>query len=142
MRVFFDTNILLDELDDQRERHRDIIELEKCLKAQEAVILCSWHSLSIIEFVGAKVFGKKEIHAALRHLLHTCVVPETGSRHALEAFAYLENDFEDALQISSAVAGGADYLVTSDKSGFKHSPIRVVTAKELVKLLKKPGEAR
>lgn len=136
MRIFFDTNILLDQLDDQRISHPDILELEECLKKRKAVILCSWHSLSIVEFVGAKVFGKKEIHAALRHLLHGCIVPETGSRHALEAFAYFESDFEDALQISSAIAGGADYLVTGDKSGFKRSPIRVVTVGELVKILK------
>ena len=135
MRVFFDINILLDQLDDKREGHEPILELEEFLKTRKAVILCSWHSLSIIEFVGAKVFGKKEIHTALRHLLHDCIVPETGSRHALEAFAYLETDYEDALQISAAIAGGADYLVTNDKSGFKRSPIRVVTTPELLGIL-------
>jgi len=132
MRVFFDTNILLDQLDDQREGHPDILMLEKYLKKRKAVILCSWHSISIVEFVGAKVFGRKQIHTALRHLLHDCIVPETGSRHALEAFAYLEKDFEDAMQISAAIAGGADYLVTNDKSGFKRSPLQVVTTRELV----------
>lgn len=136
MWVFFDTNILLDQLDDQREGHEDILELEACLKKQKAVILCSWHSLSIVEFVGAKVFGKKEIHVALRHLLRDCIIPETGSRHALAAFAYLEKDFEDAMQISAAIAGGAEYIVTRDKSGFRRSPVAVVTPRELVDLLK------
>lgn len=136
MRVFFDTNILLDQLDEKREGHESILELEECLKERNAVILCSWHSLSIIEFVGAKVFGKKEIHTALRHILHDCIVPETGSRHALEAIAYLENDFEDALQISAAIAGGADHLVTNDKSGFKRSPVHVVTTRELTGLFR------
>jgi len=136
MRVFFDTNILLDQLDDRRKGHPDILELEECLRERKATILCSWHSLSTVEFVGAKVFGKKEIHAALRHLLHDCIVPETGSRHALETFAYLEKDFEDALQISAAIAGGADYLVTNDKSGFKRSPVQVLTTRELIDLLR------
>ncbi len=136
MRVFFDTNILLDQLDDKREGHESILVLEQHLKGRKAVILCSWHSLSIIEFVGAKVFGKKEIHTALRHLLHDCIVPETGSRHALEAFAYLETDYEDALQISAAIAGGADYLVTNDKSGFKRSPVQVVTTRELIEIFR------
>ena len=136
MRVFFDTNILLDQIDDKREGHESILELEQHLKDRKTVILCSWHSLSIIEFVGAKVFGKKEIHTALCHLLHDCIVPETGSRHALEAFAYLETDYEDALQISAAIAGGADYLVTNDKSGFKRSPVQVVTTRELIELFR------
>lgn len=136
IRVFFDTNILLDQLDDQREGHQAVLELEECLKVRKATVLCSWHSLSIIEFVGAKVFGRKAIHAALRHLLRDCIVPETGSHHAMEAFAYIEKDFEDALQISAAIAGGADYLVTADKTGFKRSPVRVVTARELVSQLR------
>ena len=34
MRVFFDTNILLDQLDDQRVGHRDILALEACLKVE------------------------------------------------------------------------------------------------------------
>lgn len=135
MRVFFDTNIILDQLDDKRSGHQDILELEKNLKLIKSTILCSWHSLSIVEFVGAKIFGQEEIHAALLHLLHDCVVPETGSRHALEAFAYLENDFEDAMQISAALAGHSDFIVTNDKTGFKRSPIQVFTPAELTKHL-------
>ena len=136
MRVFVDTNILLDQVDDQRDGHPDILELEECLREHEATILCSWHSLSIVEYVGAKVFGKKEIHAALRHLLHDCIVPETGTRQAVEAFAYLTGDFEDAMQISAAVAGGADYLVTNDQSGFQRCPIQVLTTRQLIDLLR------
>ena len=135
MRVFFDTNIVLDQLDERREGHADIVELEGFLSRHKAVVLCSWHTLSIVEFVGAKAFGKEEIHAALRHLLHEFVVPETGSRHALQAFAYLENDYEDALQIAAAIAGRADYIVTNDKSGFKRSPVPVATARELSRSL-------
>ncbi len=135
MRVFFDTNIVLDQLDERREGHADIVELERYLPRHKVIVLISWHTLSIVEFVGAKAFGKEQIHAALRHLLHECVVPETGSRHALEAFAYLESDYEDALQIAAAIAGRADYIVTSDKSGFKRSPVPVVTARELSRSL-------
>jgi hypothetical protein len=36
------------------------------------------------------------------------------------------------MQISAAIAGGADYLLTNDKSGFKRSPVQVVTTRELV----------
>jgi hypothetical protein len=45
MRVFFNTNILLDQLDDQRMGQPDILELEECLKKRKAVFLCSCHSL-------------------------------------------------------------------------------------------------
>lgn len=138
MRVFFDTNIVLDQIDDQRDGHPDVLELEENLNRHKAVVLCSWHTLSIVEFVGAKAFGKPQIHTAIRHLLHEYIVPETGSQHALEAFAYLEKDYEDALQIASAVAGRADYIVTNDKSGFKLSPVPVATPRELLRTLRTP----
>lgn len=135
MRVFFDTNIVLDQLDDHRAGHADLLELEIRLNQHKAVVLCSWHTLSIVEYVGAKTFGTTQIHKALRRLLHEYIVPETGSRHALEAFSYIEEDYEDALQIAAAVAGRADYLVTNDKSGFHLSPVPVVTPRELIDAL-------
>lgn len=136
MRVFFDTNILLDQIDEKRKGHQDILKLEECLKQQQAVILCAWHSLSIVEYVGKKVFQDDDIYEALRHLLSYCVIPETGTRDALEAFAYLNGDYEDALQVAAAVAGRADYFVSNDQSGgFEKSPVKVVTSKEFVRLL-------
>jgi predicted nucleic acid-binding protein len=41
------------------------------------------------------------------------------------------------MQIASAIAGNADFLVTLDKKGFANSPVQVVTPAELCRLLEK-----
>jgi predicted nucleic acid-binding protein len=98
--------------------------------------MCAWHTLSIVAYVGAKVFGKEEIHELLNELLGSWIVPETGTEEARKAFLYLSGDYEDAMQIASAVAGRADYLVTRDRDGFSKSPVKIVSPRELCRVLK------
>ena len=136
-RVFLDANIVLDLLDSQRPGHAAALLLEEALEADQASCLCAWHTLSIIEYVGSKVFGKAEMLEILRELLGSWIVPSTGTEEAKAAFLYLSGDYEDALQIAAAVAGRADYLVTRDKSGYQKSPVKVVSPEELCKLLAK-----
>lgn len=112
-RVFLDANIVLDLLDSQRSGHAAALRLEDALEASQANCMCAWHTLSII------------------------VVPSTGTEEARKAFEFLSGDYEDALQIASAVAGSADYLVTRDKTGYDKSPVEVVNPEQLCGLLVK-----
>ena len=136
-RVFLDANIVLDLLDSQRAGHGAALRLEEAIEGNQAVCLCAWHTLSIIEYVGAKFFGKEEMLKILRELLASWIVPSTGTEEAREAFGYLSGNYEDALQIASAVAGRADCLVTRDKAGYRKSPVKVVSPEELCNLLAK-----
>ena len=137
IRVFMDANIVLDLLDDHRPGHSAALRLEVFLEANHATCLCAWHTLSIIEYAGAKVFGKDAMQEILRGLLGSWIVPSTGTEEARNAFEYLSGDYEDALQIAAAVAGNADYLVTGDKSGYRKCPIAVVDPDELAQVLAK-----
>ncbi len=136
-RVFLDANIILDLLDSQRAGHAAALRLECALEADQANCLCAWHTLSIIEYVGSKIFGKEEMLKILRELLASWIVPSTGTEEARAAFELLSGDYEYALQIASAVAGRADWLVTRDKAGYRKSPIKVVSPEELSNLLGK-----
>lgn len=134
-RVFFDTNILLDQLDVSRKGHMDVRGLERAIGAEGAQVMCSWHSLSIVEYIGSKVFGLQAVHQVIRGIVNNFIIPKTGNDEAKIAFDYLSDDFEDAMQIAAAVAGGADFFVTRDRRGFVNCPIRVVTPQECARLL-------
>ena len=134
-RIFLDANIILDLLDTRRAGHAAAQRLEQAIERDRAVCLCAWHTLSIIEYVGAKVFGKDEMQNILKEMLASWIVPSTGTKEARDAFNYLNGDYEDALQIASAVAGKADWLVTADNAGYQNSPIKVVNPTELAELL-------
>ncbi len=134
-RIFFDTNVILDQLDSARKGHSDMVQLEKKMEQVGAQPLCAWHSLSIVEYVSRKLYPKETLYLVLRGIIENFIIPKTGTEEAREAFLYLHNDFEDAMQIVSAQAGKADYLLSNDKSGFVNCPIPVVTPEECIKLL-------
>jgi len=135
MRLFLDTNVIMDQLDPRRVGHAASMLLEEKIDLYGAETLCSWHTLSILEYVCRKPFGKKETWDVLQIIVNRYSIPETGSQEAKLAFSYLINDYEDAMQIAAAIKGRADYIITNDKTGFAKSPIPVVTTAETLKRL-------
>lgn len=139
-RLFLDTNFLLDLIDTQRRGHPSALKVEALMEQENLHGLIAWHSLSIIDYVGGRKFGRERIQQALQSLLEVFTVPQTGTEDARAAFPYLSSDYEDALQISAAVAGNADVIVTRDKSGFTNSPVKVLTPEELLVLAALPAK--
>lgn len=125
--VFWDTNVLLDLLDSERDGHETANTFLELSRKCGCECQCSWHSLSIIEYVGGRKFGSEEIWDLLRSLVGEFVIPKTGSDEARLAFHFLDGDFEDAMQIAAAMVGNADLLITDSKSGFGKSPVKVVS---------------
>ncbi|WP_411827886.1 Fic family protein [Luteolibacter sp. AS25] len=78
------------------------------------------------------------IHSCVFHyeleFLDTFTVPSTGTVEAKQAFDFLAGDFEDALQISAAIASKADHILTNDISGFSNPPISVLSPKDFLLL--------
>jgi predicted nucleic acid-binding protein len=125
-RILLDANVILDLIDSKRSGHQDALALEESLERRGAKILCAWHSLLIIEDIGRKAFGAEHIHTLLNELLASFEIPKTGTEDAIRAFQYLDQDYEDALQITASLAGSAEVIITSDRSGFTKSPIPVM----------------
>ena len=134
-RIFFDTNVILDQLDITRKGHSTMVRLEQQMSETSIQPLCAWHSLSIIEYVARKAFTKEDLHQVLLGIVENFTIPQTGSAQAKDTFNYFHNDFEDALQIASAVEGEADCIITNDRSGFTKSPIPVISPEECVRQL-------
>lgn len=137
MKVFWDANVLVDLVDQARPGHADALGLLKQTQKVAATDLCAWHSLSILIYLCSKKFGKVSADEIIQELLKVFEIPATGSKEAKRAFAYNSSDYEDALQIASAIAGYADYIITLDAKGFRQSPIPVVSPKEMLSALNK-----
>lgn len=135
IRLFLDTNVILDLIISDRAGHQSALALEHYANTHPCKLSCAWHSLSIIEYIGRKRFGSETIHLLLRNLLDTFTVPSTGTDEAKQAFNYLAGDFEVALQVSAAVASKADHILTNDASGFTKSPISVLAPKKFLSML-------
>jgi predicted nucleic acid-binding protein len=126
MKIFWDANVILDLVDSDRPDHKHAESLLRWSSSKPVTHLCAWHTLSVIDYLGCKKFGRKDTNEILKQILRVFTVPATGTQEANEAFSYLKGDYEDAMQISAAVCGRADCIVTRDKVDFSKSPVPVI----------------
>ncbi|MCF7676010.1 MAG: PIN domain-containing protein [Akkermansiaceae bacterium] len=122
MNLFFDTSVLLD-VALRRAPHfarsdavlKDAIENHTCFM--------SWHTVSNISYIVEKLEGREAALAFIRNVSSVCRIAPVGHSDLGVAFCHDGGDFEDAMQIASALACQAEMIVTRDPSGFTKSPI-------------------
>ena len=117
MKVFLDTNIILDLLL-EREGY---VEAAKILQLQEEGVLTTCVSILTminVAYVYKKTVGQRMAVVNLKYLSALMVVlPMDGAM--LQQAIYMEGpDFEDLLQAVCAAVAGCDYIVTRNEKDF------------------------
>ena len=130
MRVFLDTNILLDVFLNRSGKSGSLEVLRACVvPGNEGWI--AWHTLSNgFYIVRRETRLLAEAKRFASELLLWCNVASVGTREAIAAEDMNLSDIEDAMQIAAAQACYADVIVTRNIGDFSSSPIPVVTPEE------------
>lgn len=132
MRVFLDTNILLDVLEQRQPHHHEANDvMERCTLHQWPAFM-AWHSLATAFYVLSRKIGEFKAQTALEELIHIITVAYTGQNEAAHAFTLGFTDLEDALQSVAAEACSADCIVTRNETDFVRSPIPVLSPTEFL----------
>lgn len=123
MRVFLDTNILLD-IVEQRMPHYTASQalLDEC-DQRGFEIFVAWHGLATVFYITAKKRGKPYALQMISDLLTWATVATVGQQEAQEALGYGITDYEDALIAAASSASSADWLITRDEAGFAKGPV-------------------
>ena len=137
MRIFLDTNILMDIIF-QREN-----ELEDTLKivaaAKDGIFECAVSVLSIVNTIYvAKKYNltETETKEALLKLAECVEILDVKGENAYDMLESSDwKDFEDGMQYGSASDYGADYIISRDKKGFVQSDITTCTSSEFIKTM-------
>ncbi len=132
MRVFLDTNILLDIVEQRRPHFADSFAVfERCeLRAHRVFI--AWHTLSNAFYIYSKKVGAALAMKSLEDALLAMNVATVDHSHAQRAFALGFADLEDAMQAVAAESCGADLIVTRNKEDFFNSPVPAFTPVEFL----------
>lgn len=138
MKVFLDTNILLDYLLKRQpfyESAKKVIEM--CLYKIDGFV--TPHSLidvfyMLSERTDATIEKSRETILKLRAVLY--VIPENDDRVYMAAGNTDFADFEDSMQNESALFAGVDYIITRNKKDFEKATIPVLTTEEFIELTK------
>lgn len=134
MKVFVDTNILLDFLC-KREPFREDAEKLFLLGIRHKVdiILCG---LSIVNTIyTSKKYGvtREQCVSSLKGLLTFCDISNIDKHTLQNALGSDWKDLEDAVQFFSVKGNDIDFIITRDKKGFSDSTIPVLDTSSFVR---------
>ena len=134
MKVLLDTNVLLDFLLEREPFKKDAEELFAAIDSGQIIGFVTATTLTDIFYIARKHTRSLELaREAVSSTLDTMTICPVN-RNVLEAaFASGLTDFEDAVQIYSAIAQNLDAIVTRDAKGFVSSTIPVYAIQELLK---------
>lgn len=89
--------------------------------------LMAWHSLPIIAYYHERQNTTAQTAAMMDALISMLEVPVVGHHDAVTWRMHGITDFEDSLQIASAMAGAADVLITRNTKDFVGCVLPVMT---------------
>lgn len=137
MRVMLDANVLLDclvlEADGQPRAGKAAS--DRLLNLCDAGVhhgLIAWHTLPIVAYYHALQNDSQATASMMDSLMTFLEVPAVGHRDAAQWREHGIMDFEDALQVSCALAGRSEVFVTRNTADFKSSTIPVMTPEEFL----------
>jgi predicted nucleic acid-binding protein len=138
MRLFLDTNVVLDVLADRKPFADDAAFVLSVVEVEEAEGFIAAHTATTLFYLLERDLGLRKARSALADLLKLVTVVPVDHDRLLHAMAMNWKDFEDAVQAACAAKAEVDYFVTRNPSDFSESNLEVITPAELVAALSKP----
>ena len=136
MQVLIDTNVLLDFLLEREPFQQDAAKLFEATESGQIIGHITATTLTDIFYIARKHTHNLELaREAVSNALDTMNICSVNRSVLESAFASGLTDFEDAVQIYSAIAQSLDAIVTRDAKGFVSSSIPVYAVQELLEKL-------
>lgn len=125
MRVFFDTNVILDVLANREPFVSDSSSVLSLVESKRVEGFVAAHTVTTLFFLLQREVGGARARRVLVDLLRVLEIAAVDRARIFQALAMDWEDFEDAVQASCAEEVEADYILTRDKAGFRgpHVPI-------------------
>ena len=136
MQVLIDTNVLLDFLLEREPFQQDAAKLFEAIESGQIIGHITATTLTDIFYIARKHTHSLELtREAVSNALDTMNICSVNRSVLESAFASGLTDFEDAVQIYSAIAQSLDAIATRDAKGFVSSSIPVYAVQELLEKL-------
>lgn len=137
MKVFLDTNVMIDLIIQRKPFFEQIAEITTIAEKNKIELFTS--SLSFVNtfYVASKVNSKELVLETLKKFRIICNVSIIDELNIDKSLISDFEDFEDAVQYNSAIHHECDYIITRDKKGFKNSKITVMNSEEFLVYFKK-----
>jgi predicted nucleic acid-binding protein len=140
MKVYFDTNIVIDVLEKRQPFFKDSYTIFLMAAKREIEGIISASAITDIYYIVRKSKkSKKDALAAVIDLFNILTIVDTSSGDIHFAAVSEITDFEDAVNAAAAKREGAGYIVTRNTGDFIKSPILPILPENLLRLLNEPN---
>ena len=133
--MLVDTNILIDLALNRQPHAADAEDLLNRLAQEPGRASVAWHSISNIHYIVAHPEGDRNARAFIAGLARFLTVVPTGTDALQYALSLPMRDFEDAMQVAAADAGGASHIITRNIRDFVNSPVPAITPRQAIEML-------
>lgn len=132
MNIAIDTNIIVDVLSKRKNFYDDSLKIIKLCETHQVVGFVSALSIANIVYILRKELDLEETRRIITLLSSILVVVDLKGEDLLKASRKESLDFEDELQIVSAMRIKADFIITRDAKHFANSPIPTISPTEFL----------
>lgn len=132
MKVLIDTNVILDFYCQRKEFYENAAHIFELACNGKIEIWISPISFVNFFYITRKDYTIAERYDILRGLLEICNIPQTDESVLRNALAVDIPDFEDMVQLHSAILVKADCIVTRNTKDFISATIPVLTPAEFI----------
>ena len=134
MKVFLDTNVILDVLASREPFVTDSAAVLSLIEARTLEGFTAAHSITTLFYLLRREIGSARAREILMDLLRVLEVVAVDQDRIFQALAMDWEDFEDAVQASCAAKAETDYLLTRDREDFRGSYVPVLSPAEFIAL--------
>lgn len=130
--VFVDNDVILDVLIDRLPFNADANKVFHFAETGRITLMTSPLCVANTHYVISKKIGNANSKSVLASVLKLITVVDMPACVVQNAFASKVTDFEDALQVETAMHCGADLILTRNIKDFRNSPIPVLTPSQFL----------
>ena len=133
IKIFIDTNVIVDLIADRKPFSKFAIELFKKAENKQVYLYTSSHSLATTHYLLKKYLDEKSLREVLYNLLDYIKIIAVDQDIIKKGLKSKHKDFEDAIQIFCAnTVSSMDYIVTRNIKDFRNADIPVYAPDELL----------
>jgi len=133
VKLFIDTNIIIDLVADRKPFSKWAYEIFKAQKRGEHILFTSSSSILTTYYILDKHLGESKARKAVKTILDRLQIQSITNPMMQTALTTRFKDYEDAVQHECAKSiSGIDYIVTRNTKDFKYSSIKTISTEELV----------
>jgi predicted nucleic acid-binding protein len=133
--ILVDINIILDVVAHREPFYEESAKVLDAIAYEQAVGLLAAHSVTTLFYLINRMQNRATAVTTIANLLNSFNVAELNDKIIRTALAWNWKDFEDAVQMATAVNANADYIITRNPRDYEHNMIPVIQPATLFSLL-------